>query len=247
MDKDALIYEKFKKRAQHLTVIDNLYEDETFSDYYKQVVNHDDLLENDISLYKNYFNKQTPVLEIGSGTGRIFNPLFEEGYDIYGLEPSSEMSRYIARRGQNRIYQLTLQDIELLPKNDIEVVIIPATSVSLFSPSDLKSFLKSLLQKQPSIKSIVFDFLKEDFFESSMGVIQTNVIDGKKYYHTNFFDKDKKRIIYNLVNSEKLGISIKYYYSYQIVRAIFEELGMAIHIVTDSENYTMVEGVFHVE
>lgn len=132
MDK-SLIFSKLQKRAEELEIIENLYEDDIFANYYRSIVNQDELLEDDIDSYKQFFDKSMPILEIGSGTGRIFNPLFEDGYNIFGLEPAKEMAKYITNEGRDRIYSLTLQEIGNLPQKNIEVIIIPATSVSLFS------------------------------------------------------------------------------------------------------------------
>lgn len=242
---NEFIHKKFQKRSEHLEVINNLYDDATFSEYYRRVVNQDSLLENDIDLYKRQFDKFMPILEIGSGTGRIFNALFQEGYNVYGIEPSTEMSKSIIENGQDRVYPLTLQNIEQLPKNDIQVIIIPATSVSLFSHAELEHFLSKVKQQQGSIKRIIFDFLKEDFFIRSMDLVQCHNLDFGKFYDVNFFDKSGERIIYNLINSEKLGISVKYAYSYEVIQNIFEKLGIAVNVITDSDSYTMVEGVFH--
>ncbi|EMC21938.1 hypothetical protein SMU80_01659 [Streptococcus mutans SF1] len=132
MDK-SLIFSKLQKRAEELEIIENLYENDIFANYYRSIVNQDELLEDDIDSYKQFFDKSMPILEIGSGTGRIFNPLFEDGYNIFGLEPAKEMAKYITNEGRDRIYSLTLQEIGNLPQKNIEVIIIPATSVSLFS------------------------------------------------------------------------------------------------------------------
>lgn len=240
-----LIHKKFQRRSNQLEIVDNLYDDATFSEYYRLVIDQDSLLENDLDIYKRYFDKTVSVLEIGSGTGRIFNHLFQEGYDIYGIEPSAEMSKYIDENGRDRVYPLTLQEAEYLPKRDIEVIIIPATSVSLFSLSDLERFLEYVKQQQPSIKRIIFDFLKEDFFINSMDIIQSHTLGLGKFYYVNFFDTSGERIVYNLVNSEKLGISVKYAYSHASVQTLFEKLGMAFNVILDSDRYTMIEGVFN--
>ncbi|MDB8636446.1 methyltransferase domain-containing protein [Streptococcus mutans] len=246
MDK-SLIFSKLQKRAEELEIIENLYEDDIFANYYRSIVNQDELLEDDIDSYKLFFDKSMPILEIGSGTGRIFNPLFEDGYNIFGLEPAKEMAKYITNEGRDRIYSLTLQEIGNLPQKNIEVIIIPATSVSLFSHGDFYDFLKKIKETQPHIKRIVFDFLKESFFESTAGLIQSSQIDGEKFYNVNFFDQSEERIIYNLVSSQKIGFSVKYSYSYEILEKLFKESGLRLKIIKDLDNYAMVEGVFHGE
>lgn len=244
MDK-SLIFDKLQKKSENLEIIENLYEDNIFADYYYSIANKNNLLEDDIDDYKRFFDKSMTVLEVGSGTGRIFNPLFNEGYNIFGLEPAKEMSEYIVYEGRERIYRLTLQQIEKFPQKDIEVIIIPATSISLFSHEEFFDFLKEIKETQPYIKKIIFDFLKEEFFEATSGIIQSTYVNEKKFYSVNFFDEAKERIIYNLVSSQKIGISIKYSYSYSTLKKAFERLGLSLNLVKDLDNYAMVEGVFH--
>lgn len=226
MDK-SLIFDKLQKKSENLEIIENLYADDIFANYYHSIVDQDALLEDDIDEYKQFFDKKMAVLEVGSGTGRVFNPLFNEGYNIFGLEPAKEMAEHIAYEGRERIYKLTLQEIEKFPLKDIEVIIIPATSVSLFSHEEF------------------FDFLKEEFFEATSGTIQATYVNNEKFYSVNFFDKSKERVIYNLVSSQKIGVSVKYLYSYSVLEKIFESLDLSLNLVRELDNYAMVEGVFH--
>ena len=230
MDK-SLIFDKLQKKSENA---------KTFSDFLlRPIVDQDALLEDDIDEYKQFFDKKMAVLEVGSGTGRVFNPLFNEGYNIFGLEPAKEMAEHIAYEGRERIYKLTLQEIEKFPLKDIEVIIIPATSVSLFSHEEFFDFLKKVKETQPNIKKIIFDFLKEEFS------IQATYVNNEKFYSVNFFDKSKERVIYNLVSSQKIGVSVKYLYSYSVLEKIFESLDLSLNLVRELDNYAMVEGVFH--
>lgn len=241
----GLIYTKFLKRAENLEVVDNLYSDTTFSHYYKEISEDDEVLNTDVQFYSKYLDIKDTILEIGSGTGRIFNKLYTEKYDIYGMEPSEEMSRYIVLKGQERIFHLTLQEVEKLPISHVEVIIIPATSVCLFSHSDLEIFLKNLICRQPFIKKIIFDFMKESFFEISCNHIQTTTINSEKYFFVNFMDEKNERIIFNLMNSKKIGISIKYLYNLEKIKKIFNKFDITINVLENVNDYVMVEGVFN--
>jgi hypothetical protein len=55
MDK-SLIFSKLQKRAEELEIIENLYEDDIFANYYRSIVNQDELLEDDIDSYKRFKN-----------------------------------------------------------------------------------------------------------------------------------------------------------------------------------------------
>ena len=80
-----------------------------------------------------------------------------------------------------------------------------------------------------------------------MDIIHSHTIGSDKFYSVNFFDSSKDRIIYNLVNSEKIGISIKYAYSLEKIVSIFKKFGMTLNIITNTDSYVMVEGIFNDE
>ena len=134
MDK-SLIFSKLQKRAEELEIIENLYEDDIFANYYRSIVNQDELLEDDIDSYKQFFDKSMPILEIGSGTGRIFNPLFEDGYNIFGLEQS------------------------ILPmKAEIGFILLPYKKLGIFRRKTSRSLLFQQLQFRFSVMEISMIF-----------------------------------------------------------------------------------------
>lgn len=139
MDK-SLIFSKLQKKAEELEIIENLYEDDIFANYYRSIVNQDELLEDDIDSYKQFFDKSMPILEIGSGTGRIFNPLFEDGYNIFGLEPAKEWQ-------------------SILPmKAEIGFILLPYKKLGIFRRKTSRSLLFQQLQFRFSVMEISMIF-----------------------------------------------------------------------------------------
>jgi len=45
----------------------------------------------DIQMYPAFFQKTSPILELGVGTGRLAIPLAEQGYSVVGIDNSKEM------------------------------------------------------------------------------------------------------------------------------------------------------------
>lgn len=242
---NRLIYKKFLSHAKKVKIVENLYLDEEFAEYYKSISDEDIILNNDLPLYEKILKKSNNILEIGSGTGRVFNYLFLKGYNIHGLEPSKEMSDYILEEAKSRIYNLTFQEIDKLPLDDIETIIIPATSISLFSQGDFEIFLYKIINNQTKLKNIFFDFMEENFFLEFSEKISKKKIKQEKYYSVNFFDTYNRRIIYNVMNSKKLGVSIKYIYSLEVISKLFEKLNIRLDVLQSFDNYVMVEGIFN--
>ncbi|WP_367293522.1 methyltransferase domain-containing protein [Lactococcus lactis] len=242
---NRLIYKKFLSHSKKVKIVENLYLDEEFAEYYKSISDEDIILNNDLPLYEKILKKSNNILEIGSGTGRVFNYLFLKGYNIHGLEPSKEMSDYILEEAKDRIYNLTFQEIDKLPLDDIETIIIPATSISLFSQGDFEIFLYKIMNNQTKLKNIFFDFMEENFFLEFSEKISKKKIKQEKYYSVNFFDTYNRRIIYNVMNSKKLGVSIKYIYSLEVISKLFEKLNIRLDVLQSFDNYVMVEGIFN--
>lgn len=238
---DKYIYPTLRNKNKK--VINDIYSDIDFSNYY-QSVSADNKSLSDLTIYREELKKDDTILEIGSGNGRIFNPLFKEGFDIYGIEPSNRMKRYIISSGKNRVYPLKLQEIYNFPQNRINVVIIPATSVSLFSIKEFEDLIIYLRKDQLYIKKILFDFLPYNFFESQNEQFNIVKINNNKYLTINFLNDTKKRVIFNILFEKKIGISIKYIYTIEDINKIFRKYGIDMHILKNDKNYKFIEGNF---
>ncbi|OYS79652.1 hypothetical protein CBG04_11555, partial [Limosilactobacillus reuteri] len=85
-----LIYPPFQSKAKYLTIVKDLYQDKDFAEYYNTItsLNEFNSFNDDYIYYASNLSKSSKVLEIGSGNGRIFNQLYEDNYDAYGLEHS---------------------------------------------------------------------------------------------------------------------------------------------------------------
>ena len=75
---------------------------------YKSISGYDDM-----DFYMNEIRKaKGPVLEVGTGTGRIFCKALEDGADIYGIDISKLMQNYLKKKIQRKDYfRLKLVDV----------------------------------------------------------------------------------------------------------------------------------------
>lgn len=248
MSNNEEVFDDFKTKKYE--VVKNIYKDKEFADYYKKLSGLDK--NSDISIYEKYLNPTDVTLEIGSGSGRVLTPLFNNNYNIYGIEPSKEMIKYIPSNAQHRIYNIQLQRIKDIELKDINNVIIPGTSVSLFSYDEIDDFFKYLRTYQPKIKTIMLDFLTANYFINSNRKINTTNISDVKYYTVNFFSKDHNKIFFNITKYEKesnnkvrkIGISKKYLYSEKDIKSIFQKYNIHYDLILKSEDYIFARGVF---
>lgn len=50
----------------------------------------------DLDFYSSILNKETPVIEFGSGTGRVSLHLINEGFEVYGVEKNEHFKKFLA-------------------------------------------------------------------------------------------------------------------------------------------------------
>lgn len=235
------ISSKFLKISTRMKVIADFYQDIDFKNYYDFISTQDEY-ERDLAFYKEYLDKDNTILEIGTGNGRIFNPLHENGFNIYGLEPSTAMTASI-KKGKNKILKLYMQDIRECPITVLHTVIIPATSICLFSKAEFANFLIEAKIKYPMLKNVIFDFVEPEFFIETDDIVYKVNNKGDQYLYTNFIQKDQ--VIFNVIYKNKIGISQKYLYSSNLISEISKKVSIT-HFIIHYEvgSYKMCEFVY---
>ncbi|MFP9130480.1 class I SAM-dependent methyltransferase [Niallia sp. BSM11] len=229
-----------KKYESNTTVVKDFYSDKDIVSYYNQEPDYSD----ELLFYLNNLDKEKKTLEIGAGNGRILIPLLEKGINIYGIEPSQEMlSKIISNDIRKRILNITLQDFIKNEKPIYDQIIIPATSISLFSPSDIRNFLTHYVQNMPlTTLKLVFDILDSESLKTKNGKIYKFKDNDKKIYSANYIQENKlfnNIYIKNGIN-EKLGVSVKYIYDDNIVKDILDGFNFKIIKTRDQDIIRLV-------
>ena len=118
----------------------------------------------------NYWNKlateaEGPILELGSGTGRVLIPLLEKGYDISGLENSHDMIEVCKQKCIDKnlsnieIYEMSMLNFKI--KKLFNLIILPSGSLSLFTKDDeVKSLFVSVYDHLNTSGLFVFEVMK---------------------------------------------------------------------------------------
>lgn len=231
MKDHSLISNKFSDIISNKKFIDDFYDDSYFASYYHEVSQK---TVDDINWYKKILSREDAILEIGTGSGRVFLPLLLDGFDIYGIEPSSKMRKLI-NIGCERIYPYTLQNLEKIPKRDIQEIIIPATTVSLFPKDDFEEFLKNSKKIFPNVKRVFLDFLDTKYFVESNDIVKSEVYRDEKCYFTNFILDDY--VVFNIVTKDKCAVSKKYLYSIDYFTEISLNYGFNYEIIFKNKFY----------
>ena len=104
---------------------------------------HHSLHIEDLTFWQDLVSQQGgPVLELGCGTGRVFQPLFDAGLEIYGLDSDAEMLAFLRERMGHQslpIFQADMAAFHLAQK--FPLIILPCNT---FSTLDAKSRASTL-------------------------------------------------------------------------------------------------------
>lgn len=104
---------------------------------------------NDYEFYKPIVESYQPALEIGCGTGRIYNELSADGYDVYGLDHSLPMLDKLQNKAEGRglspnVFQ---EDITRYTPNNYEFIFFPFSGIlHITNPYDKFSAIKNAYQ-----------------------------------------------------------------------------------------------------
>lgn len=132
----------YRKYTQGVPVTNNIYADPLFAKFYNETIDYGSQF-SDIDFYRRCLKQDDIILEIGTGNGRVFNVLINENFNIYGIEPEIEMIQYIYKQYKNRIFITGIEHLSCLNGLKFSKVIIPATTISLFSKELVIPFFKA--------------------------------------------------------------------------------------------------------
>jgi SAM-dependent methyltransferase len=243
MHKQFLFGPFYRKHVHNgVQVTDNIYADPDFARFYNQTVDYGSDF-NDLDFYRQILNKDDVILEIGSGNGRVFNILAAENYHIYGIEPEREMIQYILEDFKGNIFHNRIEDLSCLAGKHFSKVIIPATTVSLFSEEILTDFFSGIKTYLMPGGSIIFDIIHPESAQKSAERIQTvrtkegtffigNFIIGE-YYVLNIYMKNRQ--------TEKIGYSKKKLYSVEYFRRLAKNLHYELRELHETSVFQFLE------
>ncbi|QYU58990.1 class I SAM-dependent methyltransferase (plasmid) [Weissella confusa] len=220
-----------------------LYSNEKFARIYHEMILQDKLP--DIDYFLSELKDDGQILEIGSGTGRVMSRLLDAGFDIYGIEPSRQMiDKMSSNQLRDRVFEVGVDDITFAIKklNNLKTIIIPATTISLFSSDTLNRFLEAL----PDNVEIHFDYMTADFFvDMDRKVSVYHSADGEKLFYVNFIVGNK--VVYNITDGNVIAFSDKYLYTYKMLSDLFSKNHINLQVTMEQKNrYQMLRGTKNV-
>lgn len=238
------LFNPFIRKYEQLQIplVENIYEDKHFSTFYQSFSKAYD--QNvDVSFYKSHLSTQDKVLEIGTGDGRVFIPLYEAGIDIYGIEPYPQMLASMDLKYLEYIFPIGLETIETIHVKEFTKIIIPATTISLFSFEEFEQFLMKVRELLAEGGAIIFDCLNDNFLNSQGGRLQMKVLGNDTYYFANKIVDNKilLNILVNYDNEQKLGYSIKYLYTFEKLSLLAEQHRYSIQRLEEDDYVYFVE------
>lgn len=243
MSNNQLIYYKIQKMISSYTKINNIYEHDDMVKFYNNITNQSSF-NNDISFYKKKLDKSKFIIELASGSGRVLTELVDDGFNVTGIEYESAMINSMPLKYHEYVIQSDIFDFNTLSPlyQKVDSLILPATSITLFSLEKFENLLKNIMQLNKKF-NIIFDFYNiEDLItESPKKVLNEN----GTFYSINF--KNHNNFIYNLYHKEKdiLGISVKYAHSLDNLVSLLNRINMEVNVVPITQSYYMIEGTYN--
>jgi cyclopropane fatty-acyl-phospholipid synthase-like methyltransferase len=231
-----------KAKEKNIPVTSDIYSDSHFSDFYNLTLQSNEMMD-DIGIYRNAFQKKDSILEIGSGNGRVFNVFAKEGFDIYGIEPAREMTKFIDEKYKDRVFHIGIEDLPSLKGYKFNKMIIPATTISLFNKRLLTKFFMDARNLLHPNGSIIFDFLNTDLIENQKGKINSHKTpEGKFFYGNDIINHSYVLNIYmKQGNKEKIGYSIKEMHTLNLFESLAKDLGYTNSLIFQDQTYYFLE------
>ncbi|MGX7418168.1 class I SAM-dependent methyltransferase [Carnobacterium gallinarum] len=226
------ISKHFYHKIKSSEITNDIYKSPTFIEYYNYATEL-----NDLSFYKKVLGKNEKILEIGTGTGRIFTPLRKSGYNITGIELSKEMMSCIPSKFRQFVKNMSIFELGN-EKKEYDAVIIPATTISLFSFAEIEKILTLLRKILKKNGNIFFDIIDSNFFLETSNQLQKESFENTTYYFTNFINGNK--IVYNIYAKNHLGYSVKYMHTDQDINSLFTNFNFKKVFVESNNSYKMM-------
>lgn len=175
---------------------------------------HKDAPQDELSFYLSYVEKGMKILEPLCGSGRFLIPFLERGFDISGIDLSTEMLAKLNQKAPNaKVFQKDI--LEYDSKEKYDYIFISSGSVSLFTDMNLcrrilckmKNLLKQNGKFVFAVDTIADRCPDDSDYKTSISVKTKEgyelILKGKNYYdektHTQYSPS-----IYELYNGTKL-------------------------------------------
>jgi 2-polyprenyl-3-methyl-5-hydroxy-6-metoxy-1,4-benzoquinol methylase len=113
---------------------------------------------NKVSYLNNHHRKR--VLEIGCGKGRFINALIKNGFDAHGIEPSLRSYEEARKRGYDKVFNCTIQQLHTLPElnKKFDFIVLWHVLEHLENPQNIIAQLKEFLSPAGSLIIAVPNF-----------------------------------------------------------------------------------------
>ncbi|MCU5725451.1 hypothetical protein OCF66_10625, partial [Bacillus toyonensis] len=146
---------------------------------------------------------------------------------------------------KSKIFNIKIQELDKLVDKELlfSKIIIPATTISLFSHEDFEDFLKKSESILDLKGSIIFDFINPQYLDSINGKINLMNYKESKYYFSNYIEYPFfiLNVFLQQESLKKLGYSIKHLYSIDYLNNLCNKYNYSLDVIFKNDTYLMVE------
>ena len=110
----------------------------------------------DFVFYKNALDKEIPVVEFGSGTGRITSQLLKSGFTVFGIEKEISYKKYFIENIKDKAYSEKFNYLNDVNEIDFNCnIIFPFNVLFYLTENEVANVLNKT--KQTTFNKIIFE------------------------------------------------------------------------------------------
>ena len=133
-------------------------------------------------------DKSSPILDMGSGTGRLLLPLTKEGYNVQGMEPYQGMNDIAKNKAKNQEIEVKVENGSFQTLNNEEKYSL------IYSINGTMAYLKDINEYEESFSNVARALKPDGFFIVDL-MNFFSLIKNYKYPEIQNLVFDKKKIL----------------------------------------------------
>ncbi len=159
----------------------------------------------DFVFYENSLDKEIPVVEFGSGTGRITSQLLKSGFTVFGIEKEISYKKYFIETIKDKPYSEKFNYLNDVSEIDFHSnIIFPFNVLFYLTENEIVNVLNKI--KQTTFNKIIFEtdniqtvkeenFLTKEHWQDQLLFIEETIRDNSRIIIKNEVFQDNESIL----------------------------------------------------
>lgn len=213
---------------------------DSFSYYYDKMMDIDyDIF---LNIVKKYIKKNGMILDAGCGTGELLIKLFDEGYNVCGLDLSNEMLNIAKSKIDKLDYRISLYENDLSESFAVKEFSAIVSFLDVFNYiEDYKKAFKHIYEALTPGGIFLFDVHQIDYLNDLIGYSEEEELDGFSYKWKVLKGSESNSIIHDLTiyanNKEYHENHFQRTYDINTYLNALESVGFKTTLLPETDDY----------